>query len=397
MPSHKYPDNRSIYVPALIALGAIVAGAAIIRFADARPALTTPTDPSIPTLDDFWEGRAHWELEIQDTGLPVGESDTLVMGDGVYWSYLHASAQSAGVVDSCGDPVSFPGCITRWVSTDGGKHFTLGEPECLMECNRCPCEEEDKTWQQQYPRVARSPSGKFYMVFEHGAAAWIATSWDGITWLRPRVVPYTGVWMLSEGECTAAQRIGPHPFIPPQEDDCMAGGPPGMWISDTRIYVFVGFGQNPGHLGCFWSFLMDSLYFTRCSTDALITGSPEYGPFDALGAPANPYFDFRYITSADVTREGETYYYMTYEGARGPDSAEVGGDNQFALGLARSGDIDRAWEEYPGNPMLDDVSNHVGIGHADLVIDGGITYLYTGTPDYRRGRYILAWNEDAAR
>jgi hypothetical protein len=395
MPSDKIFSLRRLVLPTLGVTSLLIAGLAILRLAAARPAPAAALDPSIPTLNDFWEGRARWVLEVPDTGLPVGESDTLAMGEGVYWSYLHASGPSAGVVDSCGDPVSFPGCITQWVSTDGGKHFTLTEPQCLMDCDSCPCDDDDKTWQQQYPRVAQSPSGKFYMVFEHGAAAWITTSWDGITWLRPRVIPYTGVWMLSEGDCTAAQRIGAHPFIPPQEDDCMAGGPPGIWITESRIYVFAGFGQNPGHLGCFWSFLMDRLYFTRCSTEPLIAGAPEYGPFDALGAAANPYFDFRYITSADVVRVGEMHY-MVYEGIRGPDSWQVGGDNQFALGLARSGEIDRVWEEYLRNPILSDVSGHVGIGHADLVIDGGITYLYTGTPDYRRGRYVLAWNEDHA-
>jgi hypothetical protein len=314
------------------------------------------------------------------------------MGDGVYWSYLHASAPSAGVVDSCGDPVSFPGCITRYVSTDGGNYFTLVQPSMPPGVHQLSLRRRGQDVAAAYPRVARSSSGKFYMVFEHGAATWITTSWDGITWLRPRVIPYTGVWMLSEGDCSAAQRIGAHPFIPPQEDDCMAGGPPGIWITDTRIFVFLGFGQNPGHLGCVWSFLMDTLYFMRCSTEALITGSADYGPFDALGAAANPYFDFRYH-SADIVRVGEMYY-MTY-GIRGPTPWKSG-DNQFALGLARSGEIDAAWEEYPGNPSLSDVSGHVGIGHADLVIDGGITYLYTGTPDYRRGRYVLVWNEDAA-
>ncbi len=60
-------------------------------------------------------------------------------------------------------------------------------------------------------------------------------------------------------------------------------------------------------------------------------------------------------------------------------SGAAGGDNQFALGFARSARLSARWEEYPGNPILGDISNNVGIGHADLVIDQGATYLYTST------------------
>ena len=49
-----------------------------------------------PTLEDFWNGDAEWVMDIEDVGLPIGESDTVAMGDDVYWSYLHASDQSAG-------------------------------------------------------------------------------------------------------------------------------------------------------------------------------------------------------------------------------------------------------------------------------------------------------------
>src|SRR5689334_23558141 len=96
---------------------------------------------SPPTLQDFWEGRAAWVLDVADVGLPIGESDTVYRGDGVYWSYLHASDQSSGVVDQCGEPVEFPGCMTRWESTDGGQSFALNTPVCAMGCTSCPCDD----------------------------------------------------------------------------------------------------------------------------------------------------------------------------------------------------------------------------------------------------------------
>ncbi len=76
-----------------------------------------------PTLADFWEGRAEFVVQEVDTGLPRGESDTIVMGNGELWSYLHASDRSAGTVDRCGDPVEFPGCTVIYKSYDGGYTF----------------------------------------------------------------------------------------------------------------------------------------------------------------------------------------------------------------------------------------------------------------------------------
>ena len=104
---------------------------------------------------------------------------------------------------------------------------------------------------------------------------------------------------------------------------------------------------------------------------------------------ANPYFEFRTISSADVVRVGDRYY-MTYEGVRGPSNPTVV-DDQFGLGLARSFGplIDGPWERYPGNPILMDLPGNVGVGHADLVLAGGATYLYTATPAFTRGRYVL--------
>jgi hypothetical protein len=353
------------------------------------PASAAPAASAKATLADFWNGKAEWVLEVPDTGLPVGESDTINMGNGIFWSYLHASNQTAGIVDSCGNPVPFPGCVTRWVSTDGGQRFSLAEPRCVLSCNSCPCDADDLVNQQQYPRVVRTPGGMFYMVFESGATTWFTSSYDGKTWVQPRPIPGTGTWKLSDGKCTRSERVGAHPFSD-VDYDCMAGGPPGLYITKTQIVVFVGLGQNPGSMGCFRSPLGGPYYFRRCAATPLFAGASEYGPLDAFGVAANPYFDFRYVTSADVVRAG-SYYYMSYEGIRGPSSPAAGRDNQFALGFARSLSLDSTWKEYPGNPVLDNVVDDWGIGHADLLIVSGVTYMYTGTSQTTRGRYMLAF------
>src|SRR5690606_4437178 len=128
-----------------------------------------------PTLADFWEGRAEWVLDIEDVGLPVGESDTIQISDNEFWSYLHASNQSASVVDQCGEPVAFPGCLTRWESTDGGVSFSLPSAVCSIPCGSCPCDDQrdhhgntsagTREAAQQYPRVFTTEN-TFYLTYE---------------------------------------------------------------------------------------------------------------------------------------------------------------------------------------------------------------------------------------
>jgi hypothetical protein len=127
----------------------------------------------------------------------------------------------------------------------------------------------------------------------------------------------------------------------------------------------------------------------KCASNPLFGAQNGYGPLEARGAEANPYFEFRTISSADVVPVGDRYY-MAYEGVRGPSDPAVV-DDQFALGFARSAGpaIDGPWEKYPGNPVIMDVANNWGIGHADLVIVGPATYLYTATSQSTRGRYVL--------
>mgnify|MGYP005851745249 CR=1 FL=1 len=72
---------------------------------------TAPESTRFPMLADLWDGRAHFAVEVEDTGLPMGESDTLVMSNGALWSYVHASDRSAGVHVLCGAPAHLPGCV----------------------------------------------------------------------------------------------------------------------------------------------------------------------------------------------------------------------------------------------------------------------------------------------
>jgi beta-xylosidase len=108
-----------------------------------------------------------------------------------------------------------------------------------------------------------------------------------------------------------------------------------------------------------------------------------------VGPEADPYFEFRTISSADIIRVGSRYY-MTYEGVRGPSCYTVV-DDQFGLGLARSlgPALDGPWEKFPGNPIISSLPGNVGIGHADILVAGDATYLYTSTSDTTRGRYVL--------
>jgi hypothetical protein len=350
-----------------------------------------PPGREFATLEEFWNGAAEWVLEIPDTGLPGGESDTVYRGGTEFWSYLHASHASAGVVDQCGDPVPFPGCTTLWKSTDGGQRFVLENPVCLFPCASCPCDNSrDHIAQQQYPRVFFAPD-ETYLVYEFGAYVYLRTSPDGVSWSGPAHVPGTWVWWHDNALCEGAEAIGEHPHIYSElEYDCLAGGPPGIYVEGELLYVFVGLGRAPGHMGC----LLGNRYsgaagLYRCGTNPLFGADLGYGPLELQGPDANPYFEFRTISSADVVRVGDRYY-MTYEGVRGPSNPTVV-DDQFGLGLARSlgPTIDGPWEKYPGNPIVMPLPGNVGVGHADLLIVGNATYLYTATPSFTRGRYVL--------
>jgi hypothetical protein len=195
--------------------------------------------------------------------------------------------------------------------------------------------------------------------------------------------------------CRPEGVIHPHPYTP-AAFDCLIGSPPGIFIDETasppELYLFVGMGQNPGSMGCYRGPLNGPPSLLRsCAHNPLFIGAAEYGP-EGEGSSANPHFDFRTISSADVIATGGRYY-LFYEGVRGPGPGDQG-DTQFLLGLARSTTqaIDGPWERYPGNPILLDLPGNVGIGHADVVMAGGVTYLYTSLDGRQRSRLRLVWN-----
>ncbi|MCP4542966.1 MAG: hypothetical protein GY832_38100, partial [Chloroflexi bacterium] len=178
-----------------------------------QPAFSPAPPPgrTFATLDHFWAGSAEWVMESFDVGLPVGESDTVYRGGTEFWSYLHASHQSAGVVDRCGDPAPFPGCVTLWKSHDGGLTFGLEDPRCLFPCTTCPCT-ADHPNQQQYPRVFFDVD-RAYIVYEWGAGSYMRTSSDGVNWSGEAHVSGSGQWHADPGGCTEAETVGEHPNI----------------------------------------------------------------------------------------------------------------------------------------------------------------------------------------
>jgi hypothetical protein len=331
-----------------------------------------------------------WVIDEYDVGLPVGESDTVYRGGDEYWAYLNASHHSSGVIDSCGNGVPFPGCVTLWKSYDGGRSFSLENPTCLFSCKTCPCEPSDHVQQQQYPRVVFD-AGRAYMVYEWEARIYLRTSSDGIHWSDPGAVPNTGMWYSDRKPCSEIESIGKHPNTPGgYQFDCLLGGPPGIYIEGNLLHIFMAQGQSPGRLGCLVGDKYAGVANLRpCASNPLFESTPDYGPLDALGRRANAYFEFRTMSSADVVRFG-SHYYMAYEGTRGP-SARYTRDDQFGLGFARSTGpaIDGPWEQYLGNPAITNLGDYWGIGHADLLILGQNTYLYTSTSDSTRGRYVL--------
>ncbi len=356
-----------------------------------------PLDGDHPTLADVWDRTAGFVIEEMDTGLPMGESETIIMSSGEWWSYVHASDRSAGVVDQCGDPVAFPGCTVIYKSTDSGMSFDAGEqPTCQLACHACPCDSEiDHIDQQQYPDLFYyGPTRLLYMVYEYRGQSKLWSSADGENWSNTQHVAGTGVWGFDYQSCDDDLLIGDHPFEE-EYSDCLAGGPPGIYVEGDTMYIFVAMGKNPGKLGCFkGSVHQPTSEYERCD-NILLYGAGRYGDPAYTGNDANIFFDFKTLSSAEVTPIGsgaDRRYYMLYEGVRGPREGD-GGDTQFGVGLARSktAAIDGEWEKYPGNPLLIDLPGNIGIGHSDIVVEDGITYMYTSLNGTTRSRLRVAW------
>ena len=221
-------------------------------------------------------------------------------------------------------------------------------------------------------------------------------STDGLIWSAPTELPLSGIWRNRLMPCRPEASIGLHPYAPPTYD-CLAGSPPGIFIDESatppQLYLFVGLGQNPSGMGCYRGPLNGPASLMRtCDHNPLFVGATEYGPTTEDSATkANANFDFRTISSADLISVG-TRHYLFYEGVRGPGPGDQG-DTQFLLGLARSTTpaIDSPWELYPANPILIDLPGNVGVGHADVVMAQGITYLYTSLDGNQRSRLRLVW------
>jgi hypothetical protein len=300
------------------------------------------------------------------------------------------------VLDQCGAAVAFPGCTVIYTSHDNGLSFEPDNPPvCLFECVSCPCQSEvDHIDQQQYPDVFFDGS-TLRMVYEYRGRTMMRNSADGSSWSAPQRIEQTGVWKKWLRDCPPAEEIGLHPFVP-YDYECLAGAPPGIYVDGNTVYVLIGVGQNPGGMGCYVGMTnSDASFFQRCENNPLFQGAGEYGSVETSGADANPFFDFKTVSSAEIVPvidTGETRYYMLYEGVRGPGPGDAG-DTQFGLGLARSSTdkIDGSWETFPGNPILVDVPANVGIGHADLVIADGQTILYTSLDGATRSRLVLEW------
>lgn len=403
----QYRRPRPVGAPlVLFIVGLFLAGCAAAPPAPFHDAQTSDH----PTLDDFWEGRATFVLEVTDTGLPMGESDTILRADGRLWSYIHASDQSAGVIDQCGDPVPFPGCVVLLESTDQGRSFAPHPAsvsadgsaglQCLMPCRQCPCTSQgDHIDQQQYPRVVTDSVGIWWMIYEYRGSNFLTQATDGVNWSPPREVPLTGVWQQWLRPCRPEEDIGPHPHAPAQYD-CLVGAPPGLYFEESEargreLYAFVGLGQNPSSMGCYRGPADGPpAALRKCAGNPLFTGALTYGPPDLEGPAANPYFDFRTISSADILRVGARYY-MFFEGVRGPN-AGAAGDTQFVLGLARTTTdaLDGPWELYPDNPILVDLPGNVGVGHADVLVIDGETILFTTLDGEQRSRLVLRPNTE---
>jgi hypothetical protein len=234
---------------------------------------------------------------------------------------------------------------------------------------------------------------QWWMVYEYRANVILRRSKDGIQWSAAEEIPLTGIWQEWLMPCQPHERIGQHPYVAPYYD-CLVGSPPGLFVEDGQLYVFVGMGQNPGSMGCYvGSANRPASQLRKCRNNPLFIGVAGYGPLRSSGANTNPHFDFRTVSSADVLKIDDRYY-MLYEGVRGPDEGAAG-DTQFALGLARSttNQIDGPWERYSDNPILVDQPGNVGVGHADIVLRNGQTLLYTSLDGSVRSLLLLVWKQ----
>lgn len=159
----------------------------------------------------------------------------------------HANYEYANVINQCGMPAEFPGCLTLWESTDGGDSFDLQIPVCLMSCTGCPCDDQrDHITTQQYPRIAIAEDVIWYMAYEWHAQTMLRTSQDGWQWSDWEYLTNpAGTWHTNDFPCTDIERIGSHPNIRGEVHNCLVGAPPGIYVEEDMLYVFVSAGHHP--------------------------------------------------------------------------------------------------------------------------------------------------------
>ena len=179
-------------------------------------------------------------------------SGVLVLADGSLRTYVHASFRSAGVTDSCGQPVEFPGCLVTLSSVDDGRSFHYATPPtCIIPCRTCPCSSEnDHIDQQQYPRV-HFDGKTYWMVYEWRGRAYLRSSPDGLRWSHWTHVADSLHWKKWLRPCapTSARTHCRRPVFP-----CRQCG--GLHQGHVAVVATSRFSDSaPCHPACTWSWV----------------------------------------------------------------------------------------------------------------------------------------------
>lgn len=269
-----------------------------------------PPPPGLPTLDDLFAGRAHFEID-QDPALDgAGHREAFAverpdLGAGVVYLYHRCFLP--------GHEASI--CLAT--SQDGGDTWP-------QELGEIVAPSDDHIFSVA-PTVV-SQGGRWYMVYEESnvAAAYWADSDDGVTWMRrglviPRGAP--GAW-----------------------DEGAISTPSLFRDNDGQLYLFyAGFPVNGRNMevGLAQGFALNQL-----------SRAPDSPVFHR--APAG--WDAGQVSMPRLVREGD-WYYLFYEGADLDFTCDV--TNRYGWGVARSHDL-RGWERCAQNPIR--LSDQAGVG-----------------------------------